>query len=170
MPAATRVVNGYRLIYMPDHPNAMRSDNWDGYIYEHIHFAQESIGRPLADDEEIHHLDFNRANNRVENLLVLTKGQHAKLHNWLRRHGLDNEEFFEEVVVPKCERCLGILQAGQSKYCSSECAKFSKRKVPRPDKETLADEIRKYSYMHLSRKYGVSDNAIRKWARGYGLV
>lgn len=33
----TRIVNGYRVIYRPEHPTAMTSDNWKGYVYEHIY-------------------------------------------------------------------------------------------------------------------------------------
>jgi hypothetical protein len=45
------------------------------------------------------------------------------------------------------------------------CEKINRRKVERPDKETLLKEIKELGYTGTGRKYGVSDNAIRKWIK-----
>jgi transposase-like protein len=39
--------------------------------------------------------------------------------------------------------------------------------VERPPYAQLLREIAESSYVAVGRKYGVSDNAIRKWARRY---
>lgn len=44
-----------------------------------------------------------------------------------------------------------------------------KRKVERPSKEILEKEINESSFCALGRKYGVSDNAIRKWCKAYKI-
>ncbi len=54
-------------------------------------------------------------------------------------------------------------------YCSVECFGISNRKVERPTKEILQQEIKNMSWLEMSRKYGVSDNAVRKWAKKYGI-
>ncbi len=41
------------------------------------------------------------------------------------------------------------------------------RKVERPPYEQLLEEIEATSYLAVGRKYGVSDNAVRKWVRWY---
>jgi transposase-like protein len=41
------------------------------------------------------------------------------------------------------------------------------RRVERPPYEQLMAEIEETSYLAVGRKYGVSDNAIRKWVRFY---
>lgn len=41
------------------------------------------------------------------------------------------------------------------------------RRVDRPPYEQLLREIAETSYLAVGRKYGVSDNAIRKWVRQY---
>jgi transposase-like protein len=41
------------------------------------------------------------------------------------------------------------------------------RKVERPSYERLLAEIDATSYLAVGRKYGVSDNAVRKWVRFY---
>lgn len=65
---------------------------------------------------------------------------------------------------PVCGKSILI----SSKRCV-RCNMESKRKVERPDKETLEKEVKENSFLALSRKYGVSDNAIRKWCVGYGI-
>ncbi len=44
---------------------------------------------------------------------------------------------------------------------------FWKRKVIRPSFEVLMSEIKELGYSAVGRKYGVSDNAVRKWMKGY---
>lgn len=41
------------------------------------------------------------------------------------------------------------------------------RKVPRPSYDQLLEDLRSMSYCAVGRKYGVSDNAVRKWLRWY---
>jgi transposase-like protein len=44
---------------------------------------------------------------------------------------------------------------------------FYNRKVDRPPCEVLRAEIETLGYAATGRKYGVSDNAIRKWIKAY---
>jgi len=41
------------------------------------------------------------------------------------------------------------------------------RRVERPPYDQLRREIAETSYSAVGRRYGVSDNAIRKWVRSY---
>lgn len=56
----------------------------------------------------------------------------------------------------------GIEIHRNHKQCQSCCSK-NKRKVDRPPLEQLIKEIEELGYCGTGRKYGVSDNAIRKW-------
>jgi hypothetical protein len=42
-----------------------------------------------------------------------------------------------------------------------------RRKVERPPYEVLVNETRSLGFSAVGRKYGVSDNAVRKWMRWY---
>ncbi|MFO5615121.1 HNH endonuclease, partial [Klebsiella pneumoniae] len=60
-----------------------------GWVYEHRVVGEDTIGRSLYDDEEVHHLDENKLNNHPDNLLILPQSQHLKLHAWMKRLGID---------------------------------------------------------------------------------
>lgn len=56
----------------------------DAYKYEHRHLKEQELGRILLPNEDVHHLDGNKLNNSLDNLVVLSKTAHAKLHgNWV---------------------------------------------------------------------------------------
>ncbi len=71
-----------------------------------------------------------------------------------------------------CQHCSKEFVSGgkNAKYCSAKCSQQNQRKVKRPSKDVLQTDIEKRSWKAMSRKYGVSDNAVRKWARSYGLI
>lgn len=49
-------------------------------VYIHRKIIEDAIGRTLTSDEEVHHIDFNHHNNRLENLIILSKSEHSKIH------------------------------------------------------------------------------------------
>lgn len=56
-----------------------RSPKVDG-VPIHRLVAEKSLGRKIAENEEVHHLDFNHENNDPNNLIVITKSEHSKIH------------------------------------------------------------------------------------------
>lgn len=67
----SRMAMGYVIV---DHPSGK------GRIYEHRLVAEQVIGRPLCPGEVVHHRDENRANNHPDNLQVMTRAEHNRLH------------------------------------------------------------------------------------------
>ncbi len=51
------------------------------YAYEHIIVAVGYLGRPLAEDELVHHRSGDKTDNRWENLEILSRSEHAKCHD-----------------------------------------------------------------------------------------
>ncbi len=68
--------DGYVLEYARDHPRA----DHVGRVLQHILVAERALDRPLAADEEVHHKNGVRHDNRPENLEVMKKDEHQRLH------------------------------------------------------------------------------------------
>lgn len=49
-------------------------------VFEHRYVMEQHIGRKLRPDEVVHHLNHNKTDNRIENLLILSSGEHTSLH------------------------------------------------------------------------------------------
>jgi hypothetical protein len=78
--------NGYRFIYIPDHPYA----DVNGRIRLHRYIVEKykDIPDECKDDQgyllptiEIHHIDGDKYNDTPDNLQIVTKGEHRSIHN-----------------------------------------------------------------------------------------
>lgn len=68
-----------------------------------------------------------------------------------------------------CCDCGKELSDNKSVRCNV-CNHLKDRKVSnRPNRNELKKLIRNQSFTSLGKKFGVADNTIRKWCRGYGL-
>lgn len=161
---STRLLNGYVVIYMPSHPKSMKSNNWNGYVYEHIVIAEKDLGRALVENEEVHHLDFNRSNNSPENLLVLSSSSHNKLHVWLRLNNINPIP----KVVRRCEACNSPLRMTEHKrYCSEDCFKLSNKSVMEsiPLSQIENDFLELKTMVEVAKKYSIANNSLKKWIK-----
>ena len=113
--------------------------------------------------------------NRIENLRIVCPNCAATLDTHCGRKNR------REPVFRSCECCgneFTVKYRGH-RYCSRACGTRwdrselrgkpvpESRKVARPPLERLMREIAATSYVAVGRKYGVSDNAVRKWIRFY---
>jgi hypothetical protein len=74
---------GYVLLFKPEHPHAKYNEN---YIQEHRWVMEQSLGRYLEPDERVHHINFNKADNRIENLMLFSsESEHQKYHWKIKR-------------------------------------------------------------------------------------
>jgi len=77
-----------------------------------------------------------------------------------------------ETYTKKCKQCNDefITIDFDQLYCQTSCFNLKNRKVVRPSKEELELEIKTTNLSAAGRKYGVSDNCIRKWAKQYKIL
>ena len=78
--------NGYIEVYSPQHPRK----NKRNCVYEHDLIMEQHIGRLLEPNEVVHHKDFNKTNNDISNLVLMTNKEHAKYHSktyWNNKKG-----------------------------------------------------------------------------------
>ncbi|MCQ2172185.1 MAG: HNH endonuclease [Bacteroidales bacterium] len=167
---SNRIVNGYRMVYVEElDPHNTPRKNYDGYVYEHVLVAEKLLGRKLAKDEVVHHLDGNKVNNRPENLLVMLRSQHVRLHAWLNSVTITEKDSENPVNCRKpdgamCIYCGKPLPPHHSKYCSRKCTDAHKLTIANQDKpvQDVVDKLRELGSLSACGKYyGVSANAIK---------
>jgi hypothetical protein len=52
---------------------------------KHVVIMEERLGRPLKDDECVHHIDEDKQNNEENNLALMTKSGHGRHHQMLNK-------------------------------------------------------------------------------------
>lgn len=132
--------------------------SWDGYVkilvvgqgkYENEHrvLMEKHLGRKLKKEEHVHHIDGNKQNNLLENLIILGKNEHAQLHGRLKRGVLrpcvtkytmvnklpsivKNGEIisllpeYRSFIGSSCLRCNTLFwkrKDSKTLYCSAKC-------------------------------------------------
>lgn len=124
---------------------------------------------------DMEHIDGNPYNNKEENLTLLCPNCHSLTASYKgankgngrkeRSKYYHNSDKISQRRKEKkyCNGC-GVEQKWKTKsgLCKA-CHSIKLRKVNRPSKKILLEEIEKNSYISVGKKYGVSDNTIRKW-------
>lgn len=99
---------------------------------------------------QLDHKDGDRYNNKLENLRLLCPNCHTQTPTFTSR------------------------KMRKPKICKNndwrKRPNISARKCEHPSKNELSHLINTMSWCAMGRKYGVSDNAVRKWAKKYGLI
>lgn len=140
---------------------------------------------------EFHHIDpsqkdftisqntnmgFEKAIQEIKKCILVCANCHREIHAGLivpPQQNYFNEQKYQEILAqraPKKNYCIDCgkeisLKALRCPCCSNQ----SKRQAIRPDKEELKKMIRNQTFLSIGQKYNVSDNAVRKWCKQYGL-
>jgi hypothetical protein len=104
------------------------------------------------------HINGVNNDNRLENLRIVCPNCNAGLDTFAGK----NKKISKPKKEFKCE--CGNTMFKTSKKCNL-CKGVLSRKVERPSLEILLKDIEELGYSGTGRKYGVSDNAIKKWIK-----
>jgi hypothetical protein len=119
------------------------------------------------------HINGTPDDDRIANLRIVCPNCAATFDTHCGRKNRQPAELL------RCGRCGCEFVPGrpEQRYCSRACGcrhpnrrrgpRPSSWRVPRPPREVLLAEIAASSVLAVGRKYGVTDNAIRKWVRAY---
>lgn len=77
----TVIYGGYMFELCPFHKKA----NPFGFVPQHRLVVERALNRYLLPREQIHHIDNNPLNNCIENLQILSRSDHLRLHRKLER-------------------------------------------------------------------------------------
>jgi hypothetical protein len=116
------------------------------------------------------HINGVHDDNRLANLQIVCPNCAATLTTHCSRN-----------LTPMiCATCGGRFRrkSTRQRFCSQRCwhqseefgavrARARRGKVERPSYEQLLADLREHSWVAVGAKYGVSDNAVRKWVRRY---
>lgn len=110
-------------------------------------------GYPLS--LQLHHVNGIASDNRLENLRFVCPNCHSQTKTFSGKKKKKAIEKKRETTEERRER--GIAQ-------NMRLRKFN------PSKEELESDLKSMSFLAMGRKYGVSDNAVRKRCKLYGLM
>ena len=158
----------------PNNPRATK----EGYVYTHVLVAEQLLGRYLTSEECVHHIDENKHNNSPDNLMVFkTKADHSAFHK-----GVDAVQDGDVWFCPDkriddkeiCPSCNANYKDAKAKMCINCRERLNRMfikntNIQLPNRDVLKEKIRMSNFLQIGREYGVSDNAVRKWCKFYGL-
>lgn len=145
---------------------------------------------------EFHHIDpkekdfsFNKAESKswtitceeLKKCILVCANCHREIHDNMYTQEIIFSSFIPERANEITKR-INRLKTHQDTYCSNcgaiissraslcpTCFYQTRRIVERPSCEILKEEIRTIPFLQLGKKYGVTDNAVRKWCINYQL-
>lgn len=128
----------------------------------HVHTVESGVQFPdcLPDKEW---------NRRISELWFRSEGDSGLIK--ATEHRVRKPRRLFDVKCEICDKTIKVIESRRyrQKYCSPICASFARRRSKRPSKEQLESEINSMTWLAIGKKYGVSDNAVRKWARSFGI-
>lgn len=140
------------------------------------------LGSPIP--LEIDHANGDRQDNSRKNLQLLCPNCHSLTPTYRGKNiGLEaknrRQQCFkisrsmQNVEIQKekssCKACGKELATKAKTGRCLQCVHKNQQRVARPPIAELIEQIKQTSYSAVGRKYGVSDNAIRKWVVNAGI-
>lgn len=123
------------------------------------------------------HLDIEKLSTLIKNQQIegskIQESLVTKYNKMVAEKTIQDNPSQSKILEPKyCQYCGKELLKEQrrNKYCSLECA-HKANGSKRPDMLILLEDFKELkSFVQVGKKYGVTDNAVRKWCSLYGIL
>lgn len=125
------------------------------YVCQGCGLGDEWNGKKIS--LQLEHKNGVNNDNRLENLCFLCPNCHSQTDTFSSKR--NKIKYFCECGATKCKKSTKCLK----------CANKLKKTKQKPDINTLISQISLMGYVKVGKKYGVSDNAIRKWVKSCGV-
>ena len=136
------------------------------YTLKHRSVMEIHLGRSLTKEEVVHHIDFNKLNNEIDNLhLFSSRGEHIKYHGFLRGivYELIGHKFFNRKEHNKQYRQENKKKVNE---LSKQYYKKNKEKLIKYDKQYR--HINKEKIRERGKKYYQKNKElINEYSRQY---
>jgi Zn finger protein HypA/HybF involved in hydrogenase expression len=133
---------------------------------------------------ELDHRNGINNDNRLENLRFLCPNCHASTPTYSEKNNALKNKSKNKISMVKnktnikeiyyCKNCnkqlLKKRKTGLCTDCYNKIERVNTRKVDRPSYEQLLEDKKTMSMLAIGKKYGVSDNAVRKWIKQYEKI
>lgn len=155
---------GYYYVYLPEHELANKS----GKVYMHRYIMAKNLGRMLKSEEHVHHINEDKADNRLSNLEILSSSEHGLKHIMERIPSAGNTEI-------KCSYCCNVFKRHNSdinvlnNFCNYDCQGNFYRRFEISEQE-LRDLVWSIPTTKVAKILGVSDVAVGKRCKLYGIT
>lgn len=122
---------------------------------------------------ELDHINGNHFDNTLNNLRIICPNCHAQTENYSGKNRKSQEKIIQQPLI--CESCGGIKKTAVSKTCST-CHRLNINKKlrminpPFSNSQEVFEYASLYGYRAASRKYGLTDNGIRKRMKKVGFI
>jgi len=155
----------------PEGFGRFRSGTWETSAPR---YAYRLLVGELAPTELLHHACDEPRCVRPDHMFPVTPTEHALLIDsppginarktkCIHGHPLSGKNLYVDAEGGR--RC----RACRKRIISERTARFKGPRRPNPSKIVLKIQMERMSFVELGEYYGVTDTAVRKWARKYGL-
>ena len=122
----------------------------DGVKHDyHRWIMEQTLGRKLDSNEIVHHENENKLDNDIDNLILMSRSEHAKLHA--------KPPYFSELARKRCIEMLTGRPSPCRKLTDADARYIKEHYIPR-DSE--------YGARALARKYNISHQTVLKIMNG----
>ena len=129
----------------------------------HRLIAEAFIDNPLG-YTEVNHIDHNKLNNRIGNLEWCSRKENMQK---MRTHYTSIGTMCSFTKVNFCSICGKPFPTKKrnQKRCSKDCVRKTSFEKFNLTSESLYAQLKELTFVELASKYGVTDNAVRKWCQ-----